>query len=437
MIRIVSRKELECLRKSESRGEEPLETVQEIIDLVREKGDAALRTFTLQFDGADIQEWEVSRTEIEEAREQVDPELIGVLSEAARRIQRFHERQRQQSWFLTEDDGTILGQKVIPLERVGVYVPGGKAAYPSSVLMNVIPAKTAGVKEVIMVTPPLENGKVHAPTLVAAQIAGADRIYKAGGAQAIAALAYGTESIPRVDKITGPGNVYVTLAKRAVFGEVDIDSIAGPSEIVVIADESADPSYVAADLLSQAEHDRMASAICITTSRNLAERVAEEVEKQCCQLPRREIAEASIKDFGAICVVKDMNEAILTANQLAPEHLELMVHDPWKWFAKVKHAGAVFLGEHSPEPVGDYWAGPNHVLPTNGTARFFSSLGVDQFVKKTSVISYSRDALFRDGGKVITLAEAEGLNAHAESIRVRLAKKREGEEIGENRETNE
>lgn len=436
MIKIVSREDLKNLRKVDGKTEEPLDTVQEIIDLVRKKGDKALRTFTLQFDGADIKKWEVSREEIEEALEKVDTKLTEALTEAARRIHRFHERQRQQSWFFTEEDGTILGQKVIPMERVGVYVPGGKAAYPSSVLMNVIPAKTAGVKEVIMVTPPLENGEVYAPTLVAAKIAGADRIYKAGGAQAIAALAYGTESIPRVDKIVGPGNVYVTLAKRAVFGQVDIDSIAGPSEIVVIADESAHPAYVAADLLSQAEHDRMASAVCITPSRFLAEQVAEEVEKQYRKLPRREIIEASIKDFGAICVVKDMDEAILVANELAPEHLELMVYDPWKWFTKIKHAGAVFLGEYSPEPVGDYWAGPNHVLPTSGTARFFSSLGVDHFVKKTSVISCSQDALFRDGEKVMTLAEAEGLTAHAESIRVRLTKKGEGEEIGENREEN-
>lgn len=437
MIKIVSREDLKRLHRVGIETEEPLSAVQEIIDLVRKKGDEALRTFTLQFDGADVQKWEVSPEEIEEAMEQADPELVRVLTEAAGRIRKFHEHQRQQSWFFTEEDGTVLGQKVIPLEKVGVYVPGGKAAYPSSVLMNVIPAKTAGVNEVIMVTPPLENGEVYVTTLVAAKIAGADRIFRVGGAQAIAALAYGTESIPRVDKIVGPGNVYVALAKRAVFGQVDIDSIAGPSEIVALADESADPVYVAADLLSQAEHDRMASAVCITPSRFLAERVAEEVDRQCRRLPRREIAEASIKNFGAVCVVKDMEEAVSTANQLAPEHLELMVRDPWHWLAKIKHAGAVFLGEHSPEPLGDYWAGPNHVLPTSGTARFFSPLSVDQFVKKTSVISYSPEALYRDGNKVMYLAEAEGLTAHAESVRVRMAKKREGEGIGENREADE
>jgi histidinol dehydrogenase len=437
VIKIVSREDLKRLKRAGAETEEPLSAVQEIIDLVRKKGDEALRTFTLQFDGADVQKWEVGPEEMEEAMEQADPALVRVLTEAARRIRKFHEHQRQQSWFFTEEDGTVLGQKVAPLEKVGVYVPGGKAAYPSSVLMNVIPAKTAGVDEVIMVTPPLENGKVYETTLVAAKIAGADRIFRVGGAQAVAALAYGTESIPRVDKIVGPGNVYVALAKRAVFGQVDIDSIAGPSEIVVLADESADPVYVAADLLSQAEHDRMASAVCITPSRDLAERVAEEVERQCRRLPRREIAEASIKSFGAVCLVKDMEEAVSTANQLAPEHLELMVRDPWHWLAKIKHAGAVFLGEHSPEPVGDYWAGPNHVLPTSGTARFFSPLSVDQFVKKTSVISYSPEALYRDGDKVMYLAEAEGLTAHAESVRVRLTKKREGEGIGENRETDE
>ena len=437
MIKIVSREDLKRLKRAGAETEEPLSAVQEIIDLVRKKGDEALRTFTLQFDGADVQKWEVGPEEMEEAMEQADPALVRVLTEAARRIRKFHEHQRQQSWFFTEEDGTVLGQKVAPLEKVGVYVPGGKAAYPSSVLMNVIPAKTAGVDEVIMVTPPLENGKVYETTLVAAKIAGADRIFRVGGAQAVAALAYGTESIPRVDKIVGPGNVYVALAKRAVFGQVDIDSIAGPSEIVVLADELADPVYVAADLLSQAEHDRMASAVCITPSRDLAERVAEEVERQCRRLPRREIAEASIKSFGAVCLVKDMEEAVSTANQLAPEHLELMVRDPWHWLAKIKHAGAVFLGEHSPEPVGDYWAGPNHVLPTSGTARFFSPLSVDQFVKKTSVISYSPEALYRDGDKVMYLAEAEGLTAHAESVRVRLTKKREGEGIGENRETDE
>ncbi|WP_376766365.1 histidinol dehydrogenase [Thermoactinomyces mirandus] len=426
-MRIVSKEELDTRRKVERGTKQQLETVQEIIRLVKQEGDSALRTLTSKFDGADLQNFEVSGKEMAAAQTRVDQTVIHALTKAASRIRQFHERQRQQSWFITEADGTILGQKVLPLERVGVYVPGGKAAYPSSVLMNVIPAKVAGVEEVIMVTPPLPGGDVYAPTLAAARIAGVDRVYKVGGAQAIAALAYGTESIPRVDKIVGPGNIYVALAKQAVFGQVDIDSIAGPSEIVVIADASADPVHVAADLLSQAEHDSRASAVCITPSRILAGQVAEEVAVQCARLPRRKIAEASLENYGAICVVKDLDEAFSVANRLAPEHLELMVSDPWKWLAEVKHAGAVFLGMHSPEAVGDYWAGPNHVLPTSGTARFFSPLNIDHFVKKTSIIFYSEDALQRDGENVIAMAEAEGLTAHAESVRVRLNKKRAGE----------
>lgn len=427
MIRIVSKEELDTHRNVERGTNQQLETVQEIIRLVEREGDSALRTLTGKFDGADLEKLEVSREEMETAQTRVDQTVTQALTKAASRIRQFHEHQRRQSWFTTEADGTILGQKVLPLERVGVYVPGGKAAYPSSVLMNVIPAKVAGVPEVVMVTPPLPSGEVYAPTLAAARIAGVDRVFKVGGAQAIAALAYGTESIPRVDKIVGPGNIYVALAKQAVFGQVDIDSIAGPSEIVVIADSSANPVYVAADLLSQAEHDSQASAVCITPSRGIAERIAEEVTAQCAHLPRRKIAEASLENYGAICVVKDLDEAFSLANRLAPEHLELMVSDPWKWLAKVKHAGAVFLGTHSPEPVGDYWAGPNHVLPTNGTARFFSPLNIDHFVKKTSIIFYSQDALERDGENVIALAEAEGLTAHAESVRVRLNKQKAGE----------
>ncbi len=427
MIRIVSKEELDTHRNVERGTKQQLEAVKEIIRLVKQEGDSALRAFTSKFDKADLQKLEVSREEIEAAQAGMDQTIIDTLKRAASRIRQFHERQRQQSWFTTEADGTILGQKVLPLERVGVYVPGGKAAYPSSVLMNVIPAKVAGVRKVVMVTPPLPSGEVYAPTLAAARIAGVDRVFRVGGAQAIAALAYGTESIPRVDKIVGPGNIYVALAKQTVFGQVDIDSIAGPSEIVVIADSSSNPVYVAADLLSQSEHDSQASAVCITPSPTIAKQVAEEVAAQCARLPRRKIAEASLENYGAICVVKDLEEAFSLANHLAPEHLELMVSDPWNWLAKVKHAGAVFLGTHSPEPVGDYWAGPNHVLPTNGTARFFSPLNIDHFVKKTSIIFYSQDALERDGENVIALAEAEGLTAHAESIRVRLSKKKEGE----------
>ncbi|MGA8942695.1 MAG: histidinol dehydrogenase [Thermoactinomyces sp.] len=426
-MRIVSKEGLDLRRNVDRGTEQQRETVQEIIRLVKQEGDSALRSLTGKFDGADLEQFEVGREEMETAQNRVDQTVFQALAKAASRIRKFHECQRQQSWFITEADGTILGQKVLPLEKVGVYVPGGKAAYPSSVLMNVIPAKVAGVREVVMVTPPLPNGEVYAPTLAAARIAGVDRVFKVGGAQAIAALAYGTESIPRVDKIVGPGNIYVALAKQAVFGQVDIDSIAGPSEIVVIADASANPAYVAADLLSQSEHDSQASAVCITPSRILAEKVAGEVAAQCVRLPRREIAQASLENYGAICVVKDLDEAFAVANRLAPEHLELMVSDPWHWLGRVKHAGAVFLGMNSPEPVGDYWAGPNHILPTNGTARFFSPLGIDHFVKKTSIIFYSQDALQRDGENVIALAEAEGLTAHAESVRMRLDQKKAGE----------
>lgn len=371
-------------------------------------------------DGAKLDSLLVTQEEINDAKENADPAFIQSLQAAADRITRYHERQKQNSWIETENDGTILGQLIQPLERVGIYIPGGRAAYPSSVLMNVIPAQVAGVEELVMVTPPQPDGTVYPSTLVAASVLGVGKIFKVGGAQAIAALAYGTESIPAVDKIVGPGNIYVALAKQAVYGEVDIDSIAGPSEIVVIADEYANPAYVAADLLSQAEHDPMASAILITPSSQLADQVTSQLREQLELLERKDIAQQSIYNHGAICVTKDLEEAIRTANLLAPEHLELLVKNPWNVLGKVKHAGAVFLGEYSPEPIGDYFAGPNHVLPTNGTARFFSPLGVDSFMKKTSLISFSQEACFRDGKHVIQLAKAEGLTAHAKAIEIRL-----------------
>jgi histidinol dehydrogenase len=427
MISIIKREQLDTRRNNEQATERERLIVQNIIQQVKQEGDAALLRLTKELDKADLETLKVSEEEIDEAMAKVEPAFLEALHEAAERISSYHEKQKQNSWFAPEADGTILGQLIRPLERVGVYVPGGKAAYPSSVLMNGLPAKVAGVPERVMVTPPLPDGTVYAPTLAAARIAGVTSIYKVGGAQAIAALAYGTESIPAVDKIVGPGNLYVALAKQAVYGQVDIDSIAGPSEIVVIADESANPVFVAADLLSQAEHDPMASAVLITPSPVLAEKVALEVQRQCEQLERREIAAESIRRHGAICLVEDLMEAFEAANHLAPEHLELLIEEPWQWLGKVKHAGAVFLGAYSPEPVGDYFAGPNHVLPTNGTARFFSPLGVDQFVKRTSIISYSREALERDGGKVITLARAEGLTAHAAAVRVRFDHAKEGE----------
>ncbi|MEW9031137.1 MAG: histidinol dehydrogenase [Planifilum fimeticola] len=420
MIRVVKPEELDTRRRESGLPADQERKIRLILSAVRAEGDSALRRYTEMFDGASLRDLRVTEEEIGAAYEQVSAEWLEALREAARRIRRYHERQKRQSWMEPEADGTILGQLIRPLERVGVYVPGGRAAYPSSVLMNVIPARVAGVEEIAMVTPPLPDGSIHPPTLVAAREAGVTEIWKAGGAQGIAALAYGTESIRRVDKIVGPGNIYVAYAKRMVYGTADIDMIAGPSEIVVIADETADPVYVAADLLSQAEHDPMASAVLITPSSALAEQVSRELVKQCEALERREIAGQSLREHGAICLTEDLAEAVETANRLAPEHLELLVADPWRWVGRVKNAGAVFLGECSPEPVGDYFAGPNHVLPTNGTARFFSPLSVDDFLKKTSLIAYSREALLREGPRVITLAEGEGLGAHAESIRVRL-----------------
>lgn len=396
--------------------------VNEIISQVREKKDEALFAYTRQFDKCEITEKNIKVTpeEIEEAYEKVDPALVEVMKKSAANIIRFHEKQMHNSWILPETDGTILGQKITPIEISGVYVPGGKAAYPSSVLMNVLPAKVAGVSRIIMTTPPGADGKVNPGTLVAADIAGVDEIYKAGGAQAIAAMAFGTESIPRVDKITGPGNIFVALAKKACFGYVSIDSIAGPSEILVLADETANPRYVAADLLSQAEHDEMASAILITTSRQLAEQVSQETEQFAKELSRKAIIEKSLENYGYILVAQNMEQAIDAANEIASEHLEILTKNPYETMTKIKNAGAIFLGEYSSEPLGDYYAGPNHILPTNGTARFFSPLNVDDFLKKTSIISYSQEALLKVHKDIELFAEKEGLTAHANSIKVRF-----------------
>ena len=395
--------------------------VNAIIEEVRNNRDQAVFNYTKQFDGADINAGNilVTEEEIAEAYEQVDTTLLAVIRKSLVNIKKYHEKQVQNSWFTTED-GIILGQKVTALATVGVYVPGGKAVYPSSVLMNIVPAKVAGVDEIIMTTPPGKDGKVNPSTLVAAREAGADRIYKVGGAQAIAALAFGTESILKVDKIVGPGNIYVALAKKAVFGYVSIDSIAGPSEILVLADETANPRYVAADLLSQAEHDELASAILVTTSRELAEKVSEETEGFLRELSRRQIIEKSLENYGYILLAKDMDEAVAVVNEIASEHLELVTKDPFQTMTKIRNAGAIFLGEYSSEPLGDYFAGPNHVLPTNGTAKFFSPLEVDDFIKKSSIISYSREALGAIHTDIEKFAQAEGLTAHANSIKVRF-----------------
>lgn len=396
--------------------------VAEIIENVRKNKDSAIFEYSKKFDHADINADNilVSEEEIKEAYEKVDAKLLEVMRKSLVNIRAYHEKQKQNSWFQSEENGAILGQKVTPIEKVGVYVPGGKAVYPSSVLMNVVPAKVAGVDEIIMTTPPGKDGKVNPSTLVAAKEAGVDKIYKVGGAQAVAALAFGTESVPKVDKIVGPGNIYVALAKKAVFGHVSIDSIAGPSEILVLADDTATPRYVAADLLSQAEHDEMASAILVTTSKKLAEEVSKEVDKFTEELSRKEIIQKSLDNFGYILVAETMDEAIATANEIAPEHLEIITENPFETMTKIKNAGAIFLGEYSSEPLGDYFAGPNHVLPTNGTAKFFSALGVDAFVKKSSIISYSREALEPVYKDIVQFAECEQLTAHANSIRVRF-----------------
>ena len=396
--------------------------VNDIIQNVREKRDEAIFEYTLKFDGATIDQdnIRVTEEEIKEAYEQVDPKLLDVIRKALVNIRDYHTKQKQYSWFDSDESGIILGQKVTPLKTVGVYVPGGKAVYPSSVLMNVIPAKVAGVSNIIMTTPCGKDGKVYPSTLVAAKEAGVDAIYKVGGAQAIAALAFGTESIPKVDKIVGPGNIYVALAKKAVFGYVSIDSIAGPSEIMVLADETANPRFVAADLLSQAEHDEMASAILVTTSETLAEQVSMEVDKFVETISRKEIIRKSLDNYGYILVADTMQDAIDTVNEIASEHLELVTKNPFETMTKIRNAGAIFIGEYSSEPLGDYFAGPNHVLPTNGTAKFFSPLSVDDFIKKSSIISYSREALEPVYKDIVQFAECEKLTAHANSIRVRF-----------------
>ena len=396
--------------------------VNDIIQNVREKRDEAIFEYTLKFDGATINQdnIRVTEEEIKEAYEQVDPKLLDVIRKALVNIRDYHAKQKQYSWFDSDESGIILGQKVTPLKTVGVYVPGGKAVYPSSVLMNVIPAKVAGVSNIIMTTPCGRDGKVYPSTLVAAKEAGVDAIYKVGGAQAIAALAFGTESIPKVDKIVGPGNIYVALAKKAVFGYVSIDSIAGPSEIMVLADETANPRFVAADLLSQAEHDEMASAILVTTSETLAEQVSVEVDKFVATLSRKEIIQKSLDNYGYILVADTMQDAIDTVNEIASEHLELVTKNPFETMTKIRNAGAIFIGEYSSEPLGDYFAGPNHVLPTNGTAKFFSPLSVDDFIKKSSIISYSKEALEPVYKDIVQFAECEKLTAHANSIRVRF-----------------
>lgn len=397
-------------------------TVNEIIENVKAKGDKAVFDYTAQFDKFNLspENIRVTRAEIEEAYGRLDASLIEVLKHSAENIRAFHLKQLRNSWFDAKEDGTILGMKITPIGRAGVYVPGGKAAYPSSVLMNVIPAKVAGVGEIVMTTPPGADGRVNPGTLVAADIAGVDTIYKVGGAQAIAAMAFGTESIPKVDKITGPGNIFVALAKKAVYGYVSIDSIAGPSEIMVLADETANPRYVAADLLSQAEHDELASAILITTARNLAEQVNLEVQGFVEQLERREIIQKSLDNYGYILVAENLQDAIDAVNEIASEHLEILTKNPFEVMTRIKNAGAIFLGDYSSEPLGDYFAGPNHILPTNGTAKFFSPVNVDDFIKKSSIISYSKEALEAIHKEIEQFAESEGLTAHANSIKVRF-----------------
>ncbi len=412
----------DLLKRSPNSYTEYEARVNEIIGQVRERRDEAVFSYTQQFDGAELgpETVRVSREEVEAAYQNTEPGLIEVMKKSLDNIRAYHEKQKQYSWFDSRPDGVLLGQKVTALEKVGVYVPGGKASYPSSVLMNVIPAKVAGVQKIVMVTPCSREGNVNPATLAAADLAGVDEIYKVGGAQAIAALAFGTESIPKVDKIVGPGNIYVALAKKAVFGHVSIDSIAGPSEILVLADGTANPRYVAADLLSQAEHDELASAILITDSQSLAEQVSREVEKFTAELSRKEIIEKSLENYGYILVAEDMGEAVLAANEIASEHLEILTADPFGTMMEIKNAGAIFLGEYASEPLGDYFAGPNHVLPTNGTAKFFSPLGVDDFIKKSSIIAYSKEALEPIYKDIVQFATSEQLTAHANSIKVRF-----------------
>ena len=415
----------DLLKRSPNNYDSYASTVNEIVNNVRENGDKAVAEYTLKFDKVELNADTilVTREEIEEAYKYVeenDEGLVDVIKASAKNVRDYHMMQKQYSWFDSKPDGTMLGQMITPIEKAGVYVPGGKAAYPSSVLMNIIPAKVAGVEKIVMVTPPGKDGKVNPGTLVAADIAGFDEIYKVGGAQAIAALAFGTETIPKVDKIVGPGNIFVALAKKAVFGFVSIDSIAGPSEILVLADETANPRFVAADLLSQAEHDEMASAILVTTSQELANKVSEEVDNFVKVLSRKEILEKSLENYGYILVTDSMKDAIDVANEIASEHLEIVTKNPFDTMTRIKNAGAIFLGEYSSEPLGDYFAGPNHVLPTNGTAKFFSPLGVDDFIKKSSIISYSREALEKIHKDIEHFATSEQLTAHANSIKVRF-----------------
>ncbi len=413
----------DLLKRDPNQYSQYADTVSAIVERVKKDKDEALFSYTLQFDKAEIsaENVRVSQAEIEEAREKVDPKLLAVMEKSMENIREYHQRQVRQSWFDSKPDGTILGQKITALESVGVYVPGGKAAYPSTVLMNIIPAKVAGVERIVMVTPPGKDGKVNPVTLTAAYLAGVTEVYKVGGAQAIAAMAFGTESVPRVNKIVGPGNIFVALAKKAVYGHVSIDSIAGPSEILVLADETANPRYVAADLLSQAEHDELASAILVTTSMELARAVSAEVDKLVKTLSRREILEKSLENYGYLLVARSLDEAIETANEIASEHLEIVTKNPFEVMTKIRNAGAIFIGPYSSEPLGDYFAGPNHVLPTNGTAKFFSPLGVDDYVKKSSIIYYSKEALEAVHTEIEAFAESEQLTAHANSIRVRFS----------------
>ncbi len=419
-MRIMSASQYDGKRSVDAGTREQQEAVKAILTSVRQQGDEALRYYTERFDRVLLQNFRVSEGEFAEASELVSSQVKAALEEAAENIRAFHERQVRQSWFTTKESGTLLGQLIRPLKRAGLYVPGGTAAYPSSVLMNAIPAKIAGVPEVVITTPPGADGKINPAILVAAQIAGVSEIYKVGGAQAIAALTYGTEQIKAVDKIVGPGNIFVALAKREVFGLVSIDMVAGPSEIAVIADETANPRYVAADLLSQAEHDPMSAAILVTTSQSLAEQVSQEVKRRLADLPRKSIAEAAIRDYGAILLVNDLEEGFAVINRIAPEHLEIMMAEPFEHLGKVENAGAIFLGPYSSEPVGDYFAGTNHVIPTNGTARFSSPLSVDDFIKKSSVVSYSKRDLRENGHKIVALAEQEGLSGHGRAILARL-----------------
>lgn len=411
---------MELKIRNNTKEEDKLNIVKDILKNIREYGDEALRKYTLKFDNILLEEFSVSKEEIKEAFNKVDDSFIDAIKEAKQNIEQYHLMQKQNGYILNRSNGTYMGQRIIPLEKVCVYVPGGTASYPSTVLMNVIPAKIAGVTEIIMITPPDKYGNINSHIAVTANICGVDKIYKIGGAQGIGAVAYGTESISKVDKIVGPGNIFVALAKKEVFGEVDIDMIAGPSEILVIADKHSNPKYIAADLMSQAEHDKLASSILLTTSNEFGLKVLEELKKQVDKLERKEVIKKSLKNYGKIIVCNNISDCFDLSNMIAPEHLEIMLKEPMKYLGKVKNAGSVFLGEFSPEPVGDYFGGTNHVLPTSGTAKFFSPLSVEDFIKKSSFLYYSKEALFEDGEKIINIANKEGLTAHANSIKVRI-----------------